>query len=103
MTPSQYSGISIYHHSGIYKSLVSGIPIIHDRGIYKSLVSGISIIKIKVYLTEVENNSETQLVLSKYSELQTATFTTKPEKILYKSIVPVDGNSYENIEADNGT
>ena len=50
---------------------------------------------VKLYLTEVNNNVETQVVLSKYSELTSVTFTGKEEKVLYRTTVPVDGNSYE--------
>ena len=50
---------------------------------------------VKLYLTEVNNNVETQVVLSKYSELTSVTFTGKEEKVLYRTTVPVDGSSYE--------
>ena len=49
---------------------------------------------VKLYLTEVNNNVETQVVLSKYSELTSVTFTGKEEKVLYRTAVPVDGSSY---------
>ena len=50
---------------------------------------------VKLYLTEIDNSTESQLVLSKYTELTNATFTKKVEKVLYRDTVPVDGNSYE--------
>ena len=50
---------------------------------------------VKVYLTEINNNTESQLLLSKYTDLTSITFTGKEEKVLYRTIVPVDGNSYE--------
>ena len=72
------------------------------KGNDSSLDSG-----IKLYLTEVNNNAETDLtlannnVVSKYSELTTYTNTSlnitaaKNEKLLYEGEVPKNSNSYE--------
>lgn len=53
---------------------------------------------VKVYLTEVENNSETQLTLSKYSELTQSTNTLAnghTEKTIYEGIVPNNQANFE--------
>ena len=72
------------------------------KGNDSSLDSG-----IKLYLTEVANNTETDVyldnnkIVSKYSELATYTNTslnidaTKNEKVLYKTTVPQNANNYE--------
>ena len=55
---------------------------------------------VKVYLTEVGANSETQLTLSKYSELPQSTNTLANghvEKTIYEGIVP---NNQANFEKD---
>ena len=51
---------------------------------------------VKVYLTEVNGNSETELLLDNYSNLDNATFiTNRNDKILYQDTVPMDNSNYE--------
>jgi len=51
LTPSQYSGISIYHYSCTSKSILSCISILNDSGICITINSGIS----KIYYSGIPN------------------------------------------------
>ena len=52
---------------------------------------------VKVYLTRVSGNSETQLLYTTLDQLENKTFLNNGfvDKVLYRDTVPVNGSSYE--------
>ena len=107
MTDEQGKAQTNYFDFTITSKTNAGVKVpytitVKRKGNDSSLDSG-----IKLYLTEVANNTETDLylannkIVSKYSELATYTNAslnidaTKNEKVLYKTTVPQNANNYE--------
>ena len=60
--------------------------------------SNLDLSAVRIYLTEVEGNSESEVVYTTLSELENKVFIRDfSEKVLYKTVVPVDGNEYEKV------